>query len=238
MRSCTQACVFSCSPGASGLNEVMPIASCDTSFDERELHMIMPYTIRKKYGKEELIFLKGERGDYFFIIMSGTVRIINQSLEGKEVILAILGKNEIFGEMSLIDGSARCATVVAQTSTEALAINRSRFSELLRAEPLLFIKIMKLFIGRIRSSNAQIELLALRSIKGRIANLLLSWSRQRPNEPAFRLPHTHQDIASILGTSRECVTRTLRELAETDHIVIKRNCVAIRDEKGLSQLSG
>jgi CRP/FNR family transcriptional regulator, cyclic AMP receptor protein len=236
MKECTQSCVFS--RGSSGIGKVLSMATCDTTFDERELHIIMPHTIRKKYAKDELIFLKGERGDYFFIILSGHVRIINQSLEGKEVILAILGSNEIFGEMSLIDGSARCATVVAQTSTEALAMSRSHFSELLRAEPLFFMKIMKLFIGRIRSSNAQIELLALRSIKGRIASLLLSWSRERPNESAFRLPHTHQDIASILGTSRECITRTLRELAEADHIIMEKNSVRIMDAKGLSLLSG
>jgi len=221
----------------SGICGLFSEESQSSLFNGTDLNAMRSYGKKKKFRKDEIIFLKGEPGDYFFIIMSGKVRVISQSSEGKEVILAVLGDNDMFGEMALIDGSARCATVIAQSNLEALALSQVQFTGLIRHQPSFFIKIIRLFISRIRSSNTQIELLALRTLKERMASLLLSWLKDKNGEKCFKLPYTHQDISSILGTSRECVTRTLGELTEDGYIYFRRNTIVIKNIGGLLKLA-
>jgi CRP-like cAMP-binding protein len=222
------------------LDDIFAGDTAQTRFNDREIHEMLPYTIRKKYHKDDLICLQGDEGDSFFIILSGKVKVIHQSSEGKEVILAILGKDEVFGEMSIIDGRARCATVVALTPMEALSLTQWHFRKLLDQYPEFFVRIMKLFIERLRGANVRIEHLALCTVKERLGQMLAYWASERgiacAGEQAFRLPHTHQEISCIIGTSRESITRTLRELTDEGYLAIHGNMVVIRDMERLKKL--
>lgn len=203
--------------------------------DDRDLKDMSVYAIRKSFRKDETIFQQGEPGEFLFIIKTGKVRVINQSMEGREVILAILGQNEIFGEMAMLDGRVRSATVVAHTATEAILIDEMYFRMLITSNPQFFLKILGLFVGRMRNCNQQIELLALRTLKERIASLLYNWAVEENPAGAgsFRLPYTHQEMALMLGTSRECVTRVIKELGEDNLIRAGKSGIEILDLEGL-----
>ena len=209
----------------------------DTSFSERELRGLIPSTGRRTFHRDEMVFLQGEKGDSLFIILSGKVKVISQSDDGKEVILAILGKDEIFGEMALLDGRARCATVIAIADTETLVLSEYHFRMLFTTIPDFFMKIVRLCLSRIRSANEQIEHLAFCSVKERLARLILFWADEkgaagRPGM-SFALPYSKTEISSLLGTSRESVSRALREMADLGLIRLSRREISIEDSKGL-----
>jgi len=209
----------------------------DISFNERELRTVLPSTARRCFHRDEIIFLQGERGDSLFIILSGKVKVISQSDDGKEVILAILGKDEIFGEMALLDGRARCATVIALADTETLVLGEDHFRMLFITTPDFFMKIVRLFLFRIRSANTQIEHLAFCSVRERLIQMLLFWAEERgvksPAGTSYTLPYSKTDISSLIGTSRESVSRTLKELVEMELIQIERRDILIKNTAGL-----
>lgn len=222
---------------AQEMGRLLAEGPADISFNERELHTLLPSTVRRCFRRDELIFLQGEKGDSLFIILSGKVKVISQSDDGKEVILAILGKDEIFGEMALLDGRARCATVIALADTETLVLSEDHFRMLFITIPDFFMKIVRLFLFRIRSANSQIEHLAFCSVRERLIRMLLFWAEERgvksPAGISFALPHSKTDISSLIGTSRESVSRTLKELVELGLIQIERREILIKSTAAL-----
>ncbi len=203
------------------------------SFNEGELHTLLPSTARRCFRRDDIIFFQGDRGNSLFIILSGKVKVVSQSDEGKEVILAILGKDEIFGEMALLDGRARCATVIALADTETLVLSEDHFRMLFITIPDFFMKIVRLFLFRIRSANAQIEHLAFCSVKERLIRMLLFWAEERgvksPAGVSFMLPYNKTEISSLIGTSRESVSRTFRELTDMGLIQIEKREIMIEN---------
>ncbi|MBC8213682.1 MAG: Crp/Fnr family transcriptional regulator [Candidatus Marinimicrobia bacterium] len=178
----------------------------------------------RKYPKRSMIIIEEEYGDIVYFIKSGTVKITRLNEEGKEVILALLGTGEFFGEMAILDGEARSANAMAQEDCEVYAMSQSNFVELLKKN----FKITYLLLGelarRIRKSDQQIEALSLSDAEHRIGVSILSLAEDRgvirngrvtiPN-----LPY-QQDIASMAGTSRETVSRVFKILEER-HVLLK-----------------
>ncbi|MDQ7826671.1 MAG: Crp/Fnr family transcriptional regulator [Candidatus Eremiobacteraeota bacterium] len=202
----------------------------------------LPLLIKRQYHKDQFIFLEGEPGDSCFFILSGRVKVVHQSFDGKEVTLAILGKNELFGEMALLDGKARCASVVALTPIEAMALSDFHLRWLIEKEPSFSQLILAMSLERLRSTNTACEHLALSTVKERLGHMLLSWHSREAGHGiktlSFRLPLTHQEIASVMGTSRETVTRTLKDLQDEGLLSIEKGLVTIRDMAGLARLAG
>lgn len=210
------------------------LAAQNSYFNENELTEIKALSVRKTYKKDEVILLQGEPGNSFFVILSGKVKVINQSSDGKEVILAILGNEEIFGEMAIIERSVRCATVIALTNTEAIALHDYNFRNIINSHPEFYEKFLIMLLERLRKANTKIEQLALCKAKGRLAHFLLDWSSEYANSEneSFRLPLKHHEIASLLGTTRERITRILKELTEEGYIrFINNRIIILRSEE-------
>ena len=142
--------------------------------DDVELANVEEHCTPRKYPKNSMVILEEEFGDIIFIILKGTVKITRVNDEGKEVILALLGAGEIFGEMAILDGEARSANALAQEDCELLAIQKSEFLNLLRRNFKISFALMRELAKRLRKSDQQIEALSLSDAEHRIGVSVLN----------------------------------------------------------------
>ena len=207
----------------------MPLLSLNSvplflDLDDDELEAVEASCTPRKYPKNSMVILEEEFGDIIFIIVSGTVKITRVNDEGKEVILALLGAGEIFGEMAILDGEARSANALAQEDCELLAIQKSEFLNLLRRNFKISFALMRELAKRLRKSDQQIEALSLSDAEHRIGVSVLNLAEdmgviRKGQVTIDKLPF-QQDIANMSGTSRETVSRVLK-LFEDRHMITK-----------------
>ncbi len=174
--------------------------------------------VSRSYNQGQLILLEEATGETFFVIANGSVKITRLSEDGREVILAILGEGDFFGEMSLLDGGGRSANVVALEEAEVLTLARNDFLDILQKFPKIAISLLEELALRLRKSDQQIESLSLSDVEHRIGMTLVRLSEElgkikNGNVNIYNLPY-QQDIANMAGTSRETVSRTFSLLEE------------------------
>jgi len=183
-----------------------------------DLNKIAERMIQRTYTKGQMILLEDDLGQTFFVIGGGSVKITRLSDDGREVILAMLGESDFFGEMSLLDGAGRSANVVALDSSEVLTLARNDFLEILQEYPKISISLLEELTQRIRKSDQQIESLSLSDVEQRIGITLIRLSEElgtikHGTVKINNLPY-QQDIANIAATSRDTVSRTFKLLEE------------------------
>tara|TARA_B100000809_G_scaffold118349_1_gene116676 strand:- start:405 stop:1085 length:681 start_codon:yes stop_codon:yes gene_type:complete len=196
-----------------------------TALSDSDLNMIASKMVSRDYEKGQMILLEESTGETFFIITSGTVKVTRLSDDGREVILALLGGSDFFGEMSLLDGEGRSANIVANEDAEVMTLSRRDFLEYLETYPKIAIALLEELAVRIRKSDQQIESLSLSDSEQRIGITLIRLAEERGtikrgDVTVQNLPY-QQDIANMAGTSRETVSRTLKLLE--DKKLVKRN---------------
>lgn len=199
--------------------------------EEEELSTIAKLGVRKKYKKGNLVVLEKEMGAALFVIVSGKVKIIRTNEDGREVILSIFGPGEFFGEMSLLDGMARSASVVSLTKSELFMIHRRDFLKLLHEQPKVSISLLAELAMRLRKADAQIKSLSLKDAAGRIATVILTLADDigifhKGKVTIDELP-LQQDMANMAGTSRETVSRTIHQFVEQGHLQLEGNKLTI-----------
>ena len=129
--------------------------------------------VLRTFTKGQMILLEDDLGQTFFVIGGGSVKITRLSDDGREVILAMLGESDFFGEMSLLDGAGRSANVVALEASEVLTLARNDFLEILQDYPKISISLLEELTQRIRKSDQQIESLSLSDVEQRIGITLI-----------------------------------------------------------------
>ena len=171
------------------------------------------------------ILREAEPGDLFFALVRGEVKVFVDSPEGREVVLTHLQAGDFFGEMALLEGEARSASVTALVESELVAIARDDFFALLARDFALTKKILQTLSARLRRANGVIESLALQDVGGRLARYLVRLadeSGQSPVDGYFAVHRpTHQEIANSIGATRETVTRMLKQFEDRKLIRIK-----------------
>jgi len=183
-----------------------------------DLNKIAERMVRRAYTKGQMILLEDDLGQTFFVIAEGSVKITRLSDDGREVILAMLGESDFFGEMSLLDGAGRSANVVALEASEVLTLARNDFLDILQQYPKISISLLEELTQRIRKSDQQIESLSLSDVEQRIGITLIRLAEElgtikQGSVKIKNLPY-QQDIANMAGTSRETVSRTFKLLEE------------------------
>jgi CRP/FNR family cyclic AMP-dependent transcriptional regulator len=199
--------------------------------DERELLRTVPIfsdltvddiaslgrlSIRKHYPKDTVIFFENEEGDFFFMILDGRIKVTILGDDGREVILSLLGPGDFFGEMALLDNEPRSATAIAVEDSELLSLHRTDFQSVLADNKSITVGLIRVLTSRLRKANHQISTLALLDVYGRVARVIVDMAREegrrlKDGRIAFRRA-THQEIANRIGTTRETVTRMLKDL--------------------------
>jgi CRP-like cAMP-binding protein len=188
------------------------------SLEESGLQEIADLLIDRKFPKDAVIFEDGSIGDYMYVIRSGEVKVTKMSEDGREKILEILGEGEFFGEMALLDRQPRSASVKTTRPCTLLALSRQDFSALLRRDPDISLELIRELVRRIREADEQIRGLLFERVEARTRRLLRRRANEAvPDRPDRRAtpPITHQQLADLVGTSRETVTRVLKELKDS-----------------------
>lgn len=185
---------------------------------EKDILTMSDKMVSRTYDKGQMILLEEAMGETFFVIANGIVKITRLSDDGREVILAMLGEGDFFGEMSLLDGEGRSANVVALENAEVLTLSRNDFLDILETFPKIAISLLEELARRIRKSDQQIESLSLSDVEHRIGMTLIRLSEElgiikNGNVSIQNIPY-QQDLANMAGTSRETVSRTLSLLEE------------------------
>ena len=147
--------------------------------------------------------------------------------EGREIILAWLGPGEFFGEMGLIDGSPRSASVVAVEPCELLAIGKAEFQRCIQENFQVAQKLMQILVRRLREADRNIESLALLDVYGRVARLLLDMSEDENGKRVVRQKISKQDMARMIGASREMVSKVMRDLELGGYIIVDNDLITI-----------
>ena len=189
-----------------------------TDLTDSDLTRIASNMVPRVYEKGQMILLEESMGETFFIITQGAVKVTRLSADGREVILAILGESDFFGEMSLLDGEGRSANIVANEDAKVLTLSRSDFLDCLESYPKIAIALLEDLVIRLRKSDQQIESLSLSYSEHRIGITLIRLAAElgtikQGHVTVKNLPY-QQDIANMAGTSRETVSRTLKLLEE------------------------
>ena len=180
--------------------------------------------IKRRYRRGEIIVEQGRKSDALFILLSGRARVITSDARGREVILAVLEAGDYLGEMSLIDGEPHSATVRAEVQTDVLMLGRVEFARCLPENTSMTYAIMRGLVQRLRHADRKIESLALMDVYGRVARALLEFAADTGNgELLIRDKISRQDLAKMVGASREMVSRVMKDLEERGFIQTQDN---------------
>lgn len=159
-----------------------------------------------------VVVREGDRTDSIYFVVNGNLKVSVSDDEGREVILSILGPGELFGEMGVLDNNPRSATITATLSSDLVTINKADFQSCLMGNFDISLFIMRGLAQRLRQADRKIESLALMDVFGRVARLLLDLSEDVDGKRVVRKKLTKQDIAKMIGASREMVSRVMTDL--------------------------
>lgn len=200
-------------------------------FNDEQLSQVLATVSERRLPKHQFVVREGEPGDTFFVIASGSVAVVRIGPDSRETILSILKEGDFFGEMSMFDSSLRSASIKTLTDVALGAIRQSDFLGLIDKNPeigkLLVIELSE----RLRAANALIAATTSQDIRARLASLLLNLSEQFgeqvDNGTRITLRLTNQEMANMIGTTRETVNRTLNRFWDdrlvdmrTAHVVV------------------
>ena len=203
------------------LLRTVPIFS---ELSEVDIQALARLTTRRRYPKDTVVFFENEQGDTLFMILEGRVRVTILGDDGREVILSVLGPGDFFGEIALLDNEPRSATAIAAEDSELLLLQRNEFQGAMSENPSISGALIRVLTARLRRANHQISTLALLDVYGRVARVILDIAREegrrlKDGRIAFRRA-THQELANRIGTTRETVTRMLKDLERQGLITV------------------
>lgn len=200
---------------------------------EEERQGLAPLFTEKKIRKGSVLFLEGDVGEELFIIKSGVVKIYRLD-ETKEIILALFREGDFFGEMSLISaGLTRSATAETLEACTLYTLKRSAFVPYMEKSPKLCLKLLETTMERLRRANEQIYDLTFLGVRSRVMKTIIRLSEQHgvsgEGGLLIDIKLTHQQLANMVGTVRESVTKVLQEMQEEGSLSIDKKMITIRD---------
>lgn len=208
-------------------------------FSEEELDSIAPLFHERTYKKGAFLFFEGDVGNEFYLIESGFVKISKLEDE-KEITLALFRDGDFFGEMALVQkGFTRSASAETLERSKIYKLNRNDFHEFMLSSPKLCLNLLEVSMGRLRKANEQIHDLTFLDVRSRILKNIhrLSEDYGKPVQGGLLidLKLTHQQLANIVGTVRETVTKVLQELQDRKVIVIENKRIIVTNLEKLKQ---
>jgi len=196
-----------------------------------DVDSFLSYCHRRKYPAKSTIIYAGDTSDSLFYIISGTVTVLIEDDDGREMIVAYLNKGDFFGEMGLFDQKqARSAWVRAKTECEVAEISYSKFTELVDNQPHIMFAIGRQMASRLRATTRKVGDLAFLDVTGRVAATLLQLCRQpdaMTHPDGMQIKITRQEIGRIVGCSREMVGRVLKTLEEQGLVSVKGKTMVV-----------
>jgi len=198
----------------------------------KELKRVMRIAKVMAVPKGQFVFKQDEAGMHMFVVMAGLVKIFFTSTSRRKKTLAMLQSGDFFGEMALLDGKVRSANAMAIKPSKILMIHKNDFRRLLMKDPDLTFMVLRTMSDRLRKADEQIRSLIFKNVHGRVVKTLVDMSNDGRNEAeglVLNHPMTRQELAEIVGTTREPVTRSLGMLRRAGLIDYRDKSIIIKD---------
>jgi CRP/FNR family cyclic AMP-dependent transcriptional regulator len=224
------------------MDETQPLSHIPlfTGLTKGELRKVAQITKRRRFARHQVIIKAGERGKFFFLLSQGVVRVSVEGTQGKDVVLGMLYPHDFFGEMALLDGLPRSATVTAMEDSEVLMIARQDFLDCIQQVPQVAAKIIVTLSLRLRRTDQKVGNLALLRAPRRVARTILELAqgqgRPTPGGTAVDLRFTRQELAELAGVSRETFARLLTKFQQMGVLTIERRRLLIPEIRRLEEL--
>lgn len=213
---------------AGGRRSVLQTCPYFKSLSDPMLGKVADVAISRSYGAGEALFFDGDPNAALHIVESGTVRIFKVSVEGREQVLRLMRPGDTFADVPAFDGGPYPANADAMEPSVVLSIPREPLLQLMRENPEIALGALETMASRLRHMTGLVEDLSLRRVMGRVANLLLS------NQSGVSLSQTQ--MATMVGTAREMVNRSLNALAERGVIEVHGQEIKILDRVALEEI--
>lgn len=199
---------------------------------ESQAQQIADAVIKRRFKRGDRIVEQGLKSNALYIILSGRARVLASDSRGREVILATLQPGDNIGEMSLIDNEPHSATVRAEVQTDVLMLGRSEFARCMPENSSMAYAVMRVLVQRLRHSVRNIESLALMDVYGRVARALLEFARpDKDGQLVIKDRVSRQDVAKMIGASREMVSRVMKDLEDRGFIELAEDGSTIIKER-------
>src|SRR5258708_7764492 len=198
-----------------------------TQLNDPERDVVRAGATEKNYPKNAVVLPEGEMGDSLYMIQAGKVKVFIGDEEGREIILKILSPGAFFGEMSMIDKQPRSASVTTIESSTFLVLAHTAFERCVEQVPRIGSLVMQCLAQRVREADRKIGTLALMDVYGRVASTLLELSVHKDGKLMVGEKLSQQDLANMVGASREMVNRILKDLSDRGFISIESKSITI-----------
>jgi CRP/FNR family transcriptional regulator len=196
-----------------------------------ELEALAEMVVGKAFDAGATLFFEGDSCEGLWVIAQGAARIVKSTPAGRQLVLATVQAPAAVAEVPVFDGGPYPATVTAITAVEAFLLTRADLLALCRRQPQVALRCLEAFGARLRHLVGLVERITFGSVRQRLAQALLDFSRTL-GDP-FALPETHEQLASRLGTVREVVSRNLGRFQSEGLIRLDRRQVEILNREGL-----
>ena len=198
-----------------------------TQLNDREFDVVRSVASERTYAKNAVVLTEGEMGDSLYMIQSGKVKVVIGDEEGRELILKILGPGDFFGEMSMIDKQPRSASVTTIEPATFLVLSNAAFERCVEQAPRIANMVMRILAQRVREADRKIGTLALMDVYGRVASTLLELAVYTNGKLVVGEKLSQQDLANMVGASREMVNRILKDLSDRGFISVESKSITI-----------
>jgi CRP/FNR family transcriptional regulator len=220
-----------------GTVELLARVPLFSELSPEELQRIAQVATPRSYPPDTRVFHEGDPGDASYIVVRGSCRVIRQHSDGRVITLATLGPGAIFGELAMLDGERRSASVESVESTELFALPASDIRPLIRDHPEMAEKLIIALTRRIREANERISRQSFQTVPSRVAGVLNKLLAEEPVTPLVRDGVTirlrQSDLAQMAGTSRESVSRFLATLERAGVVQVGRGRVTVIEPERL-----
>jgi len=206
-----------------------------SSFTDSQLGQLLSCVQHRSYPRNAFILRAGEETDALYIILSGRVKVLIPDEEGHEVILSVIGPHEFFGEMGLLDELPRSASVETLESCDMLRLSKAGFTGILKDNFELAMLIMRNLVRRLREADRKIESLALIDVYGRVARLLIDLAENMDGKWIVERAPPKQEIARMIGASREMVSRVVKDLQRKGLIRAEKRKIYVLDKQSMQR---
>jgi CRP/FNR family cyclic AMP-dependent transcriptional regulator len=193
---------------------------------EDTLKAIAASGVVRNYPKNAVLINEGEQSDSLFIVLSGKVKVYASNEAGKEVVIDFHGPGEYVGEM-MLDGAPRSASVITTEPTAAAIVNRAHFREFILSHPDFALHLIEKLISRMRRATENVKSLALSDVYGRLIRMLNDLARPANGRLVVRERLTQQDIAERVGSSRDMISRLMKDLVAGGYVAIEDRTIVI-----------
>ncbi|MGA5544857.1 Crp/Fnr family transcriptional regulator [Mycobacterium sp. NPDC051198] len=199
------------------------------------VRQLEPVTFRRT----EVVFSEGEPGDTLFIITAGKVKIGRKSVDGRESLITLMGPSDMFGELAIFDPGPRTSTVTALTEVKAVVMSRSVLRSWIADRPEIAEQLLRVLARRLRRTNDNLSDLIFTDVPGRVAKQLLYLAQRFGSRDgsALRVDHelTQEEIAQLVGSSRETVNKALSDFAQRGWIRVQGRSILIDNAERLAK---